>query len=1781
MAIAKAFQRMGGTSVAEAWSLLHTQGSYAFYAGAVTQGQYRPREPARLKKVLFDAEAGLKPAYYIELVAGAFDSVVDDAYSHVISAEDGRVLFRKNLVSSLAFSYRVYADTMGKHLPMDSPSGNSGTPNPLGSPSSPAWLPESVPQSLITLQSGPIQNADPWLSAQAITTNGNNADAYMDISAPNGYQESRGDMRAIVNAERTFDYVYDPLQAPMADSVQNQAAIVQLFYTVNFLHDWFYDVGFDEASGNAQLDNYGRGGQAGDPLLAEAQDYSMRDNARITVFADGSSPRMEMFLWSGVADVRVIVKQPATLGTLVAGRAVFGPRTFQLLGNLVRMDDGLEPIRDGCSTVINPAPLVGKIVLIDRGVCFFIDKVRHAQAAGAIGVLIVNDKDETLPITMNGDAVDISIPSLFILKSAGQLLDAALATGPVQLTLVRNSARDLSGAMDSLIVAHEWGHLISNRLIGNASGLYNGQGESLGEGWSDFHSLLVAVRKEDAQALNNDKFQGAYAIGSYVSSLSNEGDPYYFGLRRVPYSSDFDKNALTFKHIENDVALPDSHPRHHTDSENAEPHAAGEVWTTMLWEVYAALLRDSERLNFAQAQKRMMGYLVAAYKMTPLDPTFTEARDALLAVAMASDPKDYLLMAEAFARRGLGFTARSPDRYSTDNFGVRESFAVNNSWYVVNAILDPSVVSCDQDSVLDVGETARLTLTLRNDAPVTLPASSATLSSTNAVRFTNAGLVTLPGVKPGATVQVSTELTLDRANHGEMLEVTMLPNDRWAGSEQTVLTVQVNMDLKAAFTQDSVDKPLSDWTMGNGLESGNVAWEIRSLDGGGQGYWGTDPDHPSDFWLESPPIRLADSGASSFWFDHSYAFEEDADGAWDGGVLELRVGSDAAWQDLGAFMRSGYNGTILASNAVLGDRPAFVGSSPGYPAFITEMVDLGDAFHGQEISIRFRIGSDQYIGHDGWIVRNIYFAGIANLPFTSVVNNAVSCGVSPPGDVAGTHAVDGVLRGLAAGDTLRMTAYAPSIGHQASVDLLGHGGDLGFSLRGLLPAADYQLFVSADKYQDGYWGGVSGEAPMNVVAEFRGAVLDLSQNGLAGINLQLALEHTLSVTLNGARRGDELDVTVWSENTSSLAWQKVLVQESVTQIELPGLPEADDYLLSITSHGNDLMSGFYTGENRGVGPFLQARRFNIAADMAITLKMVVGRRITGHVGRGEGVSAWVSAWSEQRWSGAVVALDDAGDYTLNGLAAAADYRICVTAPLLAGGCYAGNMTVPYRLAIPVDVTLDDKMGIDLTLEEGYRIVGQVTGLAEGDNSAWVEAWSTATGHWATVQVGNDGSFILAGLPSANDYQVTLVAPGYPATAAQMVEVGGNTSSVLADGTTATLVYFNSNSISNNGNSDSDSLRGGGIAGSIRGLQRRDVVTLSLRSLATGENRDVTLMAKDAEPLAYSLDGLAEAQDYEISLQTPQGLFYRGANNGLVRHWQDRLNVAIVAGTTVSGIDFVLGAEVSYSLFGSISGLQTADENLLLTVTAWSEAGDFGSTRRVGNGDWSITGLGRGDYRILVQSAGYVEQFFTGFNSGSPVWRAALKDAETFSVQADVHGLDLQLLAGHAITGMVVDASNSVVADVRVSVWDSFQDVGGGAMTLADGRFKIAGMADGSYQLQINSDHGDYQTRLNSLTDDRDLGSITLLKQTGAVAGTVTGVGAAQALILVYLADGTYVTATVTDGNGYYYVDNLPTGKRYRLDCDSNNDFSVMEVTAMVDVNGLVMVNMDLPGTVQK
>jgi hypothetical protein len=71
--------------------------------------------------------------------------------------------------------------------------------------------------------------------------------------------------------------------------------------------------------------------------------------------------------------------------------------------------------------------LRGKVALIGRGGCPFTDKVRRAQRAGAIAVVIVNNADVLFNVL--GQAKDVRIPVVSVTKSDGEtLVDGATAS---------------------------------------------------------------------------------------------------------------------------------------------------------------------------------------------------------------------------------------------------------------------------------------------------------------------------------------------------------------------------------------------------------------------------------------------------------------------------------------------------------------------------------------------------------------------------------------------------------------------------------------------------------------------------------------------------------------------------------------------------------------------------------------------------------------------------------------------------------------------------------------------------------------------------------------------------------------------------------------------------------------------------------------------------------------------------------------------------------------------------------------------------------------------------------------------------------------------------------------------------------------------------------------------------------------------------------------------------------------------------------------------------------
>jgi hypothetical protein len=984
-----------------AYGLYDYTGARRHDVGHVTTG------PARLKRVYFHEPDRYEPAYYVEVAIETTDAdgaVDDDLYAYVVSADDGAVLFRKDLTARDSYAYRIWADTTGEKTPLDSPQGTNGTPHPTGIPD--GFEPPFVPPSLVSLANGPISTNDPWLPPGATETTGNNVDAYADLTAPDGF--SAGDLRATVTAPGTFDRTYDPTLAPNASTAQQMAAITQLFYDTNHLHDAFYDRGFDEASGNAQNDNYGRGGTGGDRLHAEAQDFTQFGNANMSTPADGASPRLQVGVWAGKPgakqiDVTAQAGMPVLPATITnVGAAAFGPQVFDVTTDVVLVDDGVGVTSDGCTTpFVNAGTVAGRIALVDRGTCAFDVKVANAAGAGAVGVIVANNVGGTIATAMgtgltctSANSAPCTVGSLSISQNQGADVKSALLNGTVTVRLLREpNGVDRDGSVDNQLVAHEWAHYLSNRLIGDGSGIATNQSKGMGEGWSDFNAQLMTVRAGDALA-------GAYPQSGYAA-VANSSDGSYFGIRRFPYSTDMTKDPLTFKHIEDGIAIGGAPCASNCDgATNSEVHNTGEIWASMLWECYAALLGDTlgmtPRLTFAEAQQRMRDYLVASLKMTPSNPTFTEARDAMLAAAQANDPTDHALFCSAFAKRGIGQGAVAPDRFSATNAGVVESFSCQNE-IRLDGVTFAVTSGCDGDSHLDDGESGTLSVTVTNVGGGTLANTTAQVSTTNPfVVIANGGVITFPSMAPFETKIGTVDVSMNGGVGIQDFRVDIAVSDPSVVLPEPTASFVLhgNADeVLASSSSDDVEADQTTWT-----SAGSVGvWQREQIATSAPAnfVWSApDPDVPADFVLTSPPLQVSGSGSFGFTFAHRYSFES----GFDGGVLELSNDGGMNWTDIGSFTSPGYTGTIDGmSGNPLALRPAYTGDSAGYPAFANETVDLGTAYQGQTVRVRFRIGTDAAAGGVGWDVDGIAFTGIVNTPFATLVADQ-GCVVDVDGD---------------------------------------------------------------------------------------------------------------------------------------------------------------------------------------------------------------------------------------------------------------------------------------------------------------------------------------------------------------------------------------------------------------------------------------------------------------------------------------------------------------------------------------------------------------------------------------------------------------------------------------------------------------------------------------------------------------------------------------------------------------------------------------------------------------
>jgi subtilisin-like proprotein convertase family protein len=495
----------------------------------------------------------------------------------------------------------------------------------------------------------------------------------------------------------------------------------------------------------------------------------------------------------------------------------------------------------------------------------------------------------------------------------------------MQMFLWNTTTPNRDGDLDNGIIAHEYGHGISNRFTGgpaNVSCL--GNAEQAGEGWSDYMSLMMGTNW--ATATVNDgvirRGIGTYALGQPITGV---------GIRRFPYSTDMSIYPLTYAN------LPGS----------AVPHGVGEIWCMMIWEMTWEIIKQDNFIetNFLnppgavstwRGNAAAMKLVMEGMRLQACSPGFVNSRNAILqADQLIFGGRYKCSILKAFAKRGLGVNASQGSSGSISD-GVAD-FTVDAGSFNLNpnaATTQPGATIVYTNAVVSGECTPMANFVLRDTLPTTVTYVSGG-SYNPANRVVTFSPITLP---INSSQNFTTTVTV---NAGTYFPPVQFINDPVTAIAPNWTATSTTANVWTTSGTSVRSAPLAFFTPNAAVVSDQI---LRTT--------GT-------FTISSNPTAFS---SLSFW--HRYATEA----GFDGGVVEISTNGGATWTDLGPFMSGKrYDGT-LNTGAPIGGRPAFNGNSGA--SFEKTTINLA-SFAGQTVSIRFRFGSDGSVGGTGWFIDDI------------------------------------------------------------------------------------------------------------------------------------------------------------------------------------------------------------------------------------------------------------------------------------------------------------------------------------------------------------------------------------------------------------------------------------------------------------------------------------------------------------------------------------------------------------------------------------------------------------------------------------------------------------------------------------------------------------------------------------------------------------------------------------------------------------------------------------------
>ncbi|MDX1408362.1 MAG: M36 family metallopeptidase, partial [Saprospiraceae bacterium] len=575
----------------------------------------------------------------------------------------------------------------------------------------------------------------------------------------------------------------------------------------------------------------------------------------------------------------------------------------------------------------------------------------------AVGFIICNFEESL--VTMGGGAVgdQVTIPGVFISNSDCQKIRVFVESG-LTVSFVNESAgtgpNRRAASFDNGIIAHEFGHGISNRLTGGpgASGclhLYDtdndgssDDGEQMGEGWSDFFTLVTSVHAGD----NGSTPRG---IATYSAGQEITGG----GIRPFPYTTNMAVNPMTY----DDIAF------------YSIPHGVGTVWCTMLWDLYWAFVDtygfDPDMYTGTGGNNMAIQLVMDGLKMQTCEPGFVDGRDAILAADRALyGGANQQLIWEVFARRGLGYSAKQgEDRFRRDG---AEAFDI-----------DPRVVK-------ELKVVKHMTPFIEPGDPITIDLMVVNHRDEDATQ-----VIVTDAIPDGTTyINGSSTMASDLAGNAIAFEI-----DTVGAGDTLAITYQVQSSaslFSESIFVDDMENGIDNWDLiitedpinyviwslqEFVVHNGNTAWAAENLD--------TNMDQ-SIITLD----RYLLSGDQPLLVFYQNV---DVEKFFDAGILQISDDGGLTWATVGEdkLIRGQYLSQVQYSLFAIPNIRAWSGNTNGWEPVV---VDLSD-YLGEEIKLRFRFASDLDVNSVGWFIDDIEIMDAFNYNSTACITSAEGDGI--------------------------------------------------------------------------------------------------------------------------------------------------------------------------------------------------------------------------------------------------------------------------------------------------------------------------------------------------------------------------------------------------------------------------------------------------------------------------------------------------------------------------------------------------------------------------------------------------------------------------------------------------------------------------------------------------------------------------------------------------------------------------------------------------------------------